>query len=584
MAVQLAPRDDDTNNKVIITTIPEKEVESMYRLKTDLDKGFAEQYLRDRAVELGLGYVDLFGVPVDPVHLTKISKEDAIAHHMGVFRMEGNVLKIATTDFNPSKQKELTYSLQEKGYTLNFYLCSQDSFDKLMKVYDVVALHLIDEDELKIDESRMDKYFTEDLSKEGLSATLRQSDTMTVSDIFERVLAAAIKHDASDIHFEPEKDDAVIRLRLDGVLYDYGRISRDQERKIESRIKLISALKLNVTDTPQDGRFSFMARGISVDVRVSLLPSNYGYSIVMRLLGVGSVQLELGALGFLGSAKKKVENEMLRSQGMILATGPTGSGKTTTLYTLLHTLNDGQTKIITLEDPIEYKLNGVTQTQISKPEAHYDTQGNMMMTDGYTFASGLRSIMRQDPDVVMVGEIRDDETAAVAVDAALTGHKVFSTVHTNDAVGAIPRLMEMGAKGYALADAISLVIGQRLVRKLCEHCKQTTNLSPEQQKLVIDTLQSLPPNHGYTLPTELVFYKAVGCDQCNNIGYKGRIGCYEALTMTDGLRTLLQTSNPSFVQMRQTAIQEGLVTILQDGVVKAVLGITDIPEVTSILG
>jgi type II secretory ATPase GspE/PulE/Tfp pilus assembly ATPase PilB-like protein len=581
MAVQLAPREDDAD-KVKLTTISDKKAESMYRLKGDLDKDFAEKYLRDKATRVGLGYVDLFGMPVDVSHLAKISKADAVEFHMGVFRMDGTQLKIATTDFDPELQKTLVEKLKSKGYTVLFYLCSVDSFNKLLKLYDGIMVNLINEDELKIDENRMDKFFAEDLSMEGLSLTLKGSDTMTVSDIFERVLAAAITNDASDIHFEPEKVDAVIRLRLDGVLHDFGRLSRETERKIESRIKFISGLKLNVNDIPQDGRFSFNAQGKSVDVRVSLLPSNYGYSIVMRLLGVGTVSLSLDSLGFVGSSKTKVDREMKRSQGMILATGPTGSGKTTTLYTLLTSLNDGETKIITLEDPIEYKLNGVTQTQISKPQANYDPNGNLIMTEGYTFGSGLRSIMRQDPDVVMVGEIRDSETTEVAVDAALTGHKVLSTLHTNDAVGAIPRMLELGAKGYALADAVSLIIGQRLVRRLCENCKQPHNLTEVEQKIVTDALTSLPADHGYELPKELVFYKPVGCEKCNYLGYKGRVGCYEVLTMTDGLRALLQTSNPSFVTMRQTAIQEGLITMLQDGIIKAVNGITDITEVMSI--
>lgn len=582
MAVQLAKRDDD-ENKVKLTTIPTKKVESMYRLKSDLDKTFAEEALKRRAQEIGLGYVDLFGMPIDASHLSKVSKKDLLQYRIGVFRAEGTVLRLATPEYNPRLQKQLLDDLRDKGYKLYIYLCSEESFNKLVKAYDSILVHLIDEDELKIDENRMDKYFDEDLTMDGLSHRLKESDTMTVSDIFERVLAAAIVNDASDIHFEPEKDDAVVRLRLDGVLYDFGRVSREMGRKVESRIKLISSLKLNVYDTPQDGRFSFSAKGKSIDVRVSLLPSNYGYSIVMRLLGVGTVSLELSALGFVGNAKTKVDQEMQKNQGMILATGPTGSGKTTTLYTLLSALNDGENKIITLEDPIEYKLKGVTQTQISKPQASYDTSGNLIMTEGYTFGSGLRSIMRQDPDVVMVGEIRDDETTEVSVDAALTGHKVFSTLHTNDAVGAIPRLMEMGAKGYALADAISLVIGQRLVRRLCEHCKQATNLAPEDQAFVLKELSSLPPGNGFEIPKELVFYKPVGCEKCNFLGYKGRIGCYEVLTMTDGLRTLLQTTSPSFVEMRQVAVKEGMVSMAQDGVMKAINGVTSIEEVKGIL-
>lgn len=582
MSVAVAPRKDE-DNQVKINTISDKKAESMYRLKNDLDKNFAENALRNQAVSMGLGYVDLYGIPIDVNHLIKISREDSELYKIAVFKLEGKTMRIASPEYNPRLQKPLLEKLQSKGYRLLFYLCSETSFAKLTKTYNAVVINLITEDELKIDENRMDRFLTEDLSITGVGKVLESADTSSVSDIFELILAASLKNDASDIHFEPEKQGTVVRLRLDGLLNDFGLLSRDFGRKIESRIKLVSALKLNVYDIPQDGRFTFKSQGNSIDVRVSLLPSTYGYSIVLRLLGTGAVSLNLEALGFIGSSKLKVEKEMERSMGMILATGPTGSGKTTTLYTLLRTLNNGEEKIITLEDPIEYKLSGITQTQISKPIPTYDAQNNLIMSEGYTFVTGLRSIMRQDPDVVMVGEIRDAETADVAVDAALTGHKVFSTLHTNDAVGAIPRLMELGSKGYALADAISLIIGQRLVRRLCEYCKTPTNLGFEQQKMVIDELALLPSNHGYDIPKDLTFYKAVGCEHCNYLGYKGRVGCYETLTMTDGLRTLLQTSSPSFVEMRTTATKEGMVTILQDGIIKAILGMTDIPEVLSII-
>jgi type II secretory ATPase GspE/PulE/Tfp pilus assembly ATPase PilB-like protein len=261
-----------------------------------------------------------------------------------------------------------------------------------------------------------------------------------------------------------------------------------------------------------------------------------------------------------------VERAINKPQGLILTTGPTGSGKTTTLYTFLKELNNGENKIITLEEPIEYKLEGVSQTQIDP-------------SSSYTFSSGLRSILRQDPDIVMVGEIRDKETADAAVQASLTGHLVLSTIHTNDAAGAIPRLMEMGIKGFLLADSLSMIIGQRLIRKICPFCKRIDHLNDEQRSLVLENLKNLPKSANVKLPSKVVFYTSDGCEKCNDSGYKGRIGAYEALSMTDGLRTLLENESPSIVQVRKIAQAEGMLTMMQDAILKAVDGMTDIKEI-----
>ena len=286
----------------------------------------------------------------------------------------------------------------------------------------------------------------------------------------------------------------------------------------------------------------------------------------MRLLGTGSVSLNLDSLGFTGLAQKRVMRAVNKPQGMILTTGPTGSGKTTTLYTFLTHLNTGNNKIITLEDPIEYKLTGISQTQIEAEE-------------GYTFGGGLRSILRQDPDVVMVGEIRDAEVAEVAIQASLTGHQVLSTIHTNDAAGAIPRLMEMGVKGFLLADSLSAVIGQRLVRKISPDCKTEDYLDDEQKRIEIKELQSIPSNSGLELPHNLVFTTSKGCQKCGGLGYKGRIGVYEVLSVTPGLREILSNQFPSTVEVRKMASNEGMITMLQDGILKALNGVTDIKEV-----
>lgn len=390
-------------------------------------------------------------------------------------------------------------------------------------------------------------------------------DSTSTSEIIETILRAALQNDASDIHFEPEKTVYNLRLRLDGVLYTFANLPKSSQKTIESRVKVLSGLKLNVDNIPQDGRFSFVHKEKEIDVRVSMLPSNYGYSIVMRLLGTGSVELKLDDMGFENYSKERVQVALSKPQGMILNTGPTGSGKTTTLYAFLNQLNDSQSKIITLEDPIEYKLPGISQTQIDK-------QG------GYTFASGLKSILRQDPDIVMVGEIRDGETADIAVESSLTGHLVLSTLHTNDAAGAITRLMEMGIKGFLLADSLSAIIAQRLVRRICPDCKRVDTLDDRQKEVVKGALSTIDQTSGVNIPHELTFYTSDGCDKCNGLGYKGRIGVYEVLTITNGLRELISNRYPSIVEVRNVAMKEGMLTMLQDGVLKAAKGITDMKE------
>lgn len=563
MTVTLAPRDEDEVN---IYTGSEKKMESVMKMKTTLDKAFEENNIKREAEFEGLKYIDLYGYPIDTADLVKIDEDIAKKYRIGVFRQSKKQLYLATPQYNPKEQNVILQDLEERGYEVVIYLCSPESFDKLLRTYDYVVKKLDTSTGLEINEKHLNELMQQDLSTVGVQKLLENAENQTVSNLFEILLVAAYKNNASDIHIEPEKDMCVVRLRLDGVLHEFATIDQETQGKLESRIKILSNLKINVSNVPQDGRFTFVVEEKSIDVRVSMLPSNYGYSIVMRLLGTGNVALQLDKLGFLASAKIKVEKEMQKTHGMILTTGPTGSGKTTTLYTLLGELNDGESKIITLEDPVEYKLEGISQTQIDEKA-------------GYTFAAGLRSIMRQDPDIVMVGEIRDEETAQIAIDASLTGHKVLSTIHTNDAVGALPRLLEFKVHGYAIADGLAIIIGQRLVRRVCEHCKYQYNLSEEEKNFVITNLNSLPKDHGYEIPKELVFYKSTGCENCNYTGFKGRLGIYEVLTLTDGVRKLLVAENISIVALKDAATSEGMVTMLQDGVVKATLGLTTIEEI-----
>jgi type II secretory ATPase GspE/PulE/Tfp pilus assembly ATPase PilB-like protein len=332
-----------------------------------------------------------------------------------------------------------------------------------------------------------------------------------------------------------------------------------------SRIKILSKLKLNIVSTPQDGSFEIQYNKLPVDVRVSVLPTAFGESIVLRLLRQDKGALRFEDLGIVGLAMANLEKQLQKPNGMILTTGPTGSGKTTTVYALLNKLNEPGVKIITLEDPVEFRVAGLTQTPIDA-------------NAGMTFASGLRAVLRQDPDIVMVGEMRDLETAEIAAQAALTGHIVLSTLHTNDAASALPRLLDLGVKPFILAPAINAIVAQRLVRKICQSCRQ--GYSPDKKLLsrVEMILKSIPQSAQVKLPKALKFYHSPGCSRCSGLGYKGRIGVYEIFTMNEKIEKLIQSA-ASTSEIRNQAIQDGMITMAQDGLLKALAGVTDVEEV-----
>lgn len=552
-----------------ITVVSSKKAQKLTRMRTDLNAKFIEAEVEARAQYLGYPYINLYGFPIDSAVVNMISKEKTIEIKMGIFNRNNFDISVCSTSPNSPGQKETIKELNDQGYNCTMYLVSDISFNKLLDVYNRLIVSQIGDDNISIDANKFAQ-FEKELS--SLSNFANFFHSVTVSELIELLFAGAIKYGASDIHLEPEKDSLHMRYRLDGVLHTFAVLNKSMQAQIESRIKLASHLKLNVDNVPQDGRLSFKIEEKEYDVRVSMLPSNYGYSVVMRLLGVGAPDLKLEGLGFNGLAKQRIELQIGKPQGMIMTTGPTGSGKSTTLYAFLNQLNDGSNKIITLEDPIEYKMPGVSQTQIDAAA-------------GYTFASGLRSILRQDPDIVMVGEIRDSETADTAVQASLTGHLVLSTLHTNDAAGAIPRLMDMNVKGFILADSLSAMIGQRLLRKLCTFCQvPDTSISSDQKTRIVNELKVIGSSGLFEIPHQLHFKTCTGCEHCGGIGYKGRIGAYEVLTMVDDMRELLTNTVPSMVQIRQIAAKNGMLTMFQDGLLKALAGTTDLKELFRVVG
>ena len=394
---------------------------------------------------------------------------------------------------------------------------------------------------------------------------------ISTTELFQLILAGALANRSSDIHFEAQEKSARLRFRIDGVLHDvFDNIPKKNYYSLISRIKLLSGLKINIHEEAQDGRFTINLAEKEVEVRVSIIPSEFGETIVMRILDPEATMVGLEKLGVRPDDFKMLEKAIKQPNGLILNTGPTGSGKTTTLYAILRSLNSPEIKIITVEDPIEYRIEGIEQTQVD-PEA------------GYTFASGLRAIVRQDPDIILVGEVRDKETADIALQAALTGHLVLSTLHTNDAIGAIPRLVDLGVKPQTIGPALSLSIAQRLVRKLCDNCKKEVEISEELKSKIEQFIEKLPSRVNKEEYKNFKIYKPVGCEKCSNIGYKGRVAIFEFFEGGPDVEQLI-LKEVSWSVLKELANKKQMTTMQEDGVLKVLSGITTFEEVEGATG
>jgi len=399
----------------------------------------------------------------------------------------------------------------------------------------------------------------------GLKKKISETSDLKITDLLGTLFGGATDLDASDIHIEPGEETSKIRLRIDGVLQDVAELNKTTYQSVLSRIKLLAKIKMNVSDRPQDGRFSLVFSNekteAPIEIRVSTLPAEKGEALVLRILNPKHL-IGLGELGLRKDLLDLFRKEIRKPNGMIIVTGPTGSGKTTTLYAFLKEVQKPEIKIITIEDPIEYRLAGISQTQVKDKE--------------YDFASGLKSIMRQDPDVILVGEIRDLETVDTALQASLTGHLVFTTLHTNDAAGTIARLISLGANPSNIGPAINMAVAQRLVRKICKKCGELKTPSAEElQKIKIGTKKALPKN--------IKIPQNKGCDYCNGTGYKGRVGIFEAFLINDDMEKFILTS-PPISALREKAIKNGMVTMREDGIVKVIEGITTLEEVERVAG
>jgi type IV pilus assembly protein PilB len=537
----------ELTNKIQSITISDKETET-----------------ENKANEIGIPYINLVGFAVGPDALTIIDKKESESLSTICFLNNGQEIRLATTNYTDEvKKKEV--ELREKHHAnISTYLISQHSLEHATKLYDALPEVRTFIKGINITEEEITKFEKEIKNFTDLDEKIKKA---SITELVTLLIAGAIKSRASDIHIEAEDKGIKVRYRIDGVLNDVANIDKESWPRIVSRIKQLAKLKINISNRPQDGRFSIYLKDDHVDVRVSALPTGFGESIVIRLLMSSSVGLPFEELGIRGRAFKILEREVARPNGMIITTGPTGSGKTTTLYAILKKLNDPKTKIITLEDPIEYELKGVNQSQVNKD---------------YTFAKGLRSIVRQDPDILMIGEIRDLETAEIAIQASLTGHLVLSTIHTNDAFGTIPRFLAIGAKPFLLAPALNVAIGQRLVRRVCQDCKQETEISADHMERVTKLLEALPEEEKteYKIDlTNLKFYKGGGCDQCQGLGYKGRIGIYEIMPIEGEIEDAITKGNLSEIEIKDMAMKKGAVSMVQDGLIKALEGTTSVEEV-----
>ncbi|HEX3099398.1 MAG TPA: GspE/PulE family protein [Patescibacteria group bacterium] len=534
------------------------------RALEDEKRDIEERESQGRANSLGMQYVNLQNFPLDLTALSIITEQEAREIGAVPFYKERHDVRMGTNDpTNPALKAKIAE--MSTKFKVELYYISLSSYESTMKFYSkVIRPTSTFENAIKFGDSG-----TQDELQE-----LMQNRATNASDLLTAMFGAAVSQGSSDIHLEPEEHMVKVRLRIDGVLHDAAQMPKESHNSVVSRIKLLAKLKLNVTNVSQDGRFTVMHNNEPLDVRVSILPSSYGEAIVMRLLGIGAVDVSVKDLMIQGRAGEVVIEQLDKPNGMILTTGPTGSGKTTTLYAFLRELNKPGVKIITLEDPVEYKVEGIQQTPI---DHRVD----------FNFAKGLRAVLRQDPDIVMVGEIRDPETAETALQAALTGHIVLSTLHTNDAAGAVPRLVTMGVKPFTIAPALNAVLAQRLVRRICQACIKPVELQPALLEKVEKLLNEIPANAKVEVPRgadgKLAFYHSEGCKECGGLGYKGRMGVYEVMEINDEMRELILKES-SIIEIKKLAHTNGTMTMAQDGLLKALAKITDVEEVFRVVG
>ncbi|HRY52244.1 MAG TPA: GspE/PulE family protein [Candidatus Portnoybacteria bacterium] len=557
--------------KKVTKTQEEKLEERLEEKLTEVVRQQEETRAKLLAEKSKLPYVSLTTMPVDSDAMLLISEKDAVAGKMVVIRKVENELKIAVADPNNPETKRVLDELDKK-YTHQLFIASNHGLQQILERYKTTKYKGRDiTGQIEISEELLLKLKEELKSLEDIKKKVDGMPQAVATGVLEVIVAGAMQNDASDIHLETKEDGAVFRFRIDGVLHDVVFLSTKTYGLIISRLKLMSNMVLNVKDVAQDGRFTIKLSDMEIEVRVSIIPGPNGENVVMRLLNPKSINLSIKDLGIRNDAYEYLIKEIAKPNGMIITTGPTGSGKTTALYAFLKEVTNPEIKVITLEDPVEYHLAGVTQTQVEADR-------------GYTFAAGLRAILRQDPDVILVGEIRDKETAEIAIQSALTGHIVFSTLHTNDAAGAIPRFIDMGANPTTLSSALIDILAQRLLRRVCKFCAEDYDATPEELEKIKKALEGVPATVAipdYSKGIKLA--KGKGCPKCNNTGYKGRVGVFEIIPINEELEKLIAKS-PSHAEIVEMLKKTGFVSMYQDGVIKILEKKTTFEELDDVVG
>jgi type IV pilus assembly protein PilB len=548
----------------------EKQEERLEQLR----KKEEEDVVRILATKYGLNFIDLKPVPINTDALRLIPEDLAREAKIAAFDRIAKKIQIAVFSPKNDKAAAILNKLEADGYKLQISMATTASLEKAWDRYHDLSYAVnTTAGTFDISTDQVTDYMSKIKKIEDVSVIIKEilalKKAYKISKMMEAMIAGALALSASDVHVEPEEKYVRIRFRLDGVLINVFEFDTDTYELLLSRIKLLSGMKLNLKDISQDGRFSVKILDNDIEIRSSILPGAYNESIVMRLLNPKSIAVSIEELGIENRTLAVLLEQIKRPNGMLLITGPTGSGKTTTLYAFLKKISTPDVKIITIEDPIEYHLPGIVQTQVDEQKE-------------YTFLSGLRSALRQDPDVIMVGEIRDNETATIAINSALTGHLVFSTLHTNTAAGAFPRLIDLGVNPKIISSAINVAMAQRLIRKLCTNCRAEVTPSQKEKTFIDQTLVSITDKSYLAgLQTEKI-WQAVGCENCHKTGYKGRIAITEVILMKKEVEETI-INNPSDRDIKAAAASQNLLDMKQDGVIRILKGISSLDELGRVI-
>lgn len=529
-----------------------------------------ERFVQTIANQYGHSYINLQGYTINPEALILIPEATSRKIEVVCFDYNQNTLKVGAKNPNDPATQNLFTELAGKKFNLEIFICSNASLEHARKRYrDVVSSNAEKKGVLEIDPKDIERLMGSVKELKDVSTVLQTITTINnsrrISETLELIFAGAIALRASDIHIEPEAGSVRVRYRFDGVLHDVTDVDSYIYKRIITRLKLLSGMMLNSKKIAQDGRFTFTAGEREIEIRSSIIPGSIDESIVMRILDPGVASFSIEKLRLNDTISAVIKEQIKKPNGLIFTTGPTGSGKTTALYAFLREAHNDGVKIITIENPVEYKLDGIVQTQTDKE---------------YTFANGLRAILRQDPDIIMIGEVRDQEVAETAIHAAQTGHLVFTTLHTNSAAAGFPRLMDLGIDPRIFGTSINIMLGQRLVRILCLECRESYQASTEEEQLITRVLITHPHPPTHTSPITL--YRPVGCSHCGDTGYKGRAGIFEGIVVDQAVEEAI-IRDPREHIILEAAKPQGIPTMLEDGIEKILNGTTSMTELARVI-